>query len=77
VTTLSNSWETISNARVHGFGWETNSPQSYLEVEVQLAKLAVENGAGFRGIEEERRTLSSRTNEQESAILRGIKRFPR
>lgn len=49
MTRLSDSQETISNARVHGFGWESDSPQSYLEVEVRLAKLAVENGLDFEG----------------------------
>ncbi len=42
-----------------------------LAIEVRLAKFAVEIGAGFRGIWEERRTLSSRTNEQEASNLRG------
>jgi hypothetical protein len=56
---------------LRGLRRESNSPRSYFRIEVRLAKLAIENRAGFRGIGEERRTLSGRTTRQESAILRG------
>jgi len=70
VTSLADSQAALSIVRAHGIGRKSNSPQSYLAIEVRLAELAVENWAGFQGNREGRRKFSGRTWEPESAILR-------